>query len=111
MAPITHIVIFQFAATASSEQIKDVCQRMHALPQTCKHPETGEPYAQGLGGGKDNSPEGKNGGFTHAFVMQFKTHADRHYYLNQDPTHLAFVESLAGVVEDARIVDFVDGVF
>jgi hypothetical protein len=36
--------------------------------------------------------------------------ADRTYYLEKDPVHLAFVESIKGLVKQARVVDFEDGV-
>lgn len=35
-----------------------VCTRMLALPQQCRHPDTQELYVTGLGGGRNNSPEG-----------------------------------------------------
>lgn len=36
---------------------------------------------------------------------------DRAYYLEEDPVHKAFVESVKGLVVQARVVDFEDGVF
>jgi hypothetical protein len=37
--------------------------------------------------------------------------ADRKYYLEKDPVHLAFVESVKTLVKQVRVVDFEDGVF
>lgn len=50
-------------------------------------------------------------GITHAFVVEFASAADRDYYVKEDPTHKAFVQSLNGVIEKAQVVDFTDGVF
>lgn len=50
-------------------------------------------------------------GITHAFISEFDSEADRTYYMEQDPAHKAFVQSLAGIVEKAQVVDFTPGVF
>ncbi|KAL4877045.1 hypothetical protein BJY04DRAFT_199157, partial [Aspergillus karnatakaensis] len=59
----------------------------------------------------DNSPEGTQGGITHAFIVEFATAADRDFYLAHDLVHLEFVKSLDGLVERAQVVDFSPGVF
>jgi hypothetical protein len=51
------------------------------------------------------------GGFSHGFVSYFESEADREYYLEQDPAHLAFVKGLEGVIQNVRVVDFSPGVF
>jgi hypothetical protein len=51
------------------------------------------------------------GGFSHGFVSHFASEADRKYYLEEDPAHLAFVKSLEGVVLHVRVIDFVPGGF
>lgn len=50
-------------------------------------------------------------GITHAFVVEFSSAEDRDYYVREDPTHKAFVQSLDGVIEKAQVIDFTDGVF
>jgi hypothetical protein len=62
-------------------------------------------------GGRDNSPEGHQGGVTHVFVIEFENEEDRKYYLEEDPAHLGFVKGLSGIVETIRVVDFTPGVF
>lgn len=81
MAPIKHIVQFQFKDSASHDQVRDVrfllpssqeetqnlncsqetnqqaCAHMLRL-QEALHPETQQPYIKSISGGKDNSPEG-----------------------------------------------------
>jgi len=84
---------------------------MLALKDVCIHPTTKKPYIQSSIGGRDNSPEGHQGGFSHAFVSYFESEEDRKYYLEQDPAHLAVVKSLEGIIQNVRIVDFSPGVF
>ncbi len=43
--------------------------------------------------------------------MEFENEEDRKYYLEKDPAHLAFVESIGSVVKKAQVVDFTVGVF
>ena len=50
------------------------------------------------------------GGFSHAFVMEFESVEDRDYYVKEDPVHLAFVKSLDGIVQNVRVRDSEPGV-
>lgn len=50
-------------------------------------------------------------GISHAFVVQFRSNADRDYYVNEDPVHKAFKEAAGAVVEQTIVVDYQDGVF
>ncbi|OBT69583.1 hypothetical protein VE03_00868 [Pseudogymnoascus sp. 23342-1-I1] len=108
---IIHIVIFEFAADAEAEAVNDICKRMLNLSNTCRHPENGQQYVFNGMGGKNNSPEGQAGGLTHAFISRFVNEADRKYYLEKDPVHLAFVKDVTPLVKQVRVVDFEDGVF
>lgn len=58
-----------------------------------------------------DTPTQPQNGFTHIFVSEFESEEDRAYYVNKDPAHLAFVKSLAGVVDKVQAVDFTPGVF
>ncbi|EMC95220.1 hypothetical protein BAUCODRAFT_72787 [Baudoinia panamericana UAMH 10762] len=109
--PIIHIVLFEFKPTVSHAQVEDACKRMLALSEKCIHPTTNQRYVTGHGGGRDNSPEGLQGGFSHGFVSEFQNEEDRKYYLEKDPAHLAFVKSLDGLVQNVRVVDFEPGKF
>ncbi len=111
---------------------------MLALRQNCVNPTTKQPYIVDSSGGRDNSPEGHQvvltlflpspwtvyvmrvfanwlgalqGAFSHSFVTHFKDEEDRRYYLEEDPAHLAFVESLADIIQNVRVVDYSPGVF
>ncbi|EAU38715.1 conserved hypothetical protein [Aspergillus terreus NIH2624] len=109
--PLTHIVLFQFKADTPPEVVKDVCSRMLALKDKCIHPASQKPYIKSSSGGVDNSPEGMQGGITHAFVVEYDSAADRDYYVNEDPAHREFVQSLGDVLEKAQVIDFTPGVF
>ncbi|KAL4939978.1 hypothetical protein BDV06DRAFT_197705 [Aspergillus oleicola] len=109
--PITHIVLFKLKAGLGAEVVNDLCKRMLALKDNCLHPTSQTPYILSSSGGVDNSPEGRQEGITHAFVVEFASAADRDYYVEKDPAHLEFVSTLGGVVEKAQVIDYTNGVF
>lgn len=84
---------------------------MLALPDKCRHPDTGKPYVKSHGGGRDNSPEGMQDGQTHGFVYEFESADLRDYYCFKDPAHLEFVETLKDILEKGSVVDFSPGVY
>ncbi|KAL2203395.1 dabb-domain-containing protein [Sarocladium strictum] len=108
---ITHTVLFQIKADAQPADVKALCDRFLALQADCIHPTTKAPYLASVKGGRDNSPEGKQDGITHGFVVEFNSAEDRDYYIKTDPAHLAFVESIGDIVEKAIVVDFSNGVY
>ncbi|KAL4795194.1 stress responsive A/B barrel domain-containing protein [Aspergillus venezuelensis] len=108
---ITHIVLFQFKQGVAPEAIQDACKDMLSLKDRCIYPSTRKPYIQFASGGQDNSPEGAQGGITHAFIVQFATGADRDFYVAKDVVHQEFVKGLDGLIERAQVVDFTPGVF
>ncbi|PGH30466.1 hypothetical protein GX50_06757 [[Emmonsia] crescens] len=108
---ITHIVCFKFKAGVRTEVINETCAKMLGLKENCIHPTHQKPYIRNAMGGKDNSAEGFQNGFTHAFVTEFETVEDRDYYTKKDPAHLAFVGSLSAIMEKVHVMDFTDGVF
>lgn len=108
---LVHIVLFEFKPSTESEAIHDICRRMLALHQLCVNPTTKKPYILDSTGGRDNSPEGHQGAFSHAFVTHFANEEDRRYYLEEDPAHLEFVKSLEGIIQNVRVVDYSPGQF
>ena len=48
---------------------------------------------------------------SHAFVVEFDNEEDRKYYIEKDPTHLAFVKSVEAAVKKVKVMGFIDGVF
>ncbi|KAF9888890.1 hypothetical protein FE257_008260 [Aspergillus nanangensis] len=107
---ITHIVLFQFKQNAAVEAIHNACKQMLSLKDRCLDPSTRKPYIQSASGGRDNSPEGAQGGITHAFIVEFATEADRDFYVTRDSVHQEFVKSLDGLLERAQVVDFTPGI-
>ena len=108
---------------------------MLALKDRCIHPRTNKPYIKTSIGGADTSPEElqvlhppqlaqhsrvehtkltrewRQDGSTHVFVCEFDSPEDRRYYLEEDPEYSAFAESINGIVERRRVVDFEPGEF
>ncbi|CAK7206632.1 hypothetical protein SEUCBS139899_009432 [Sporothrix eucalyptigena] len=107
----THIVLFQFKASADPEAVKKGCARFLELGTACVHPTTQKPYVLSVQGGKDNSIEPFAHDNTHGFVMEFATAADRAYYVHEDPAHSAFVASVKEMVEKITVLDFTSGEF
>ncbi|PMD23872.1 dabb-domain-containing protein [Hyaloscypha hepaticicola] len=109
--PLVHIVLFEFKPSVERAVIQDVCKNVLALKQNCVHPSSKQPYILDITGGRDNSPEGHQGAFSHGFVSHFANEEDRRYYLEEDPAHKAFVKTLDGIIQNIRIVDYESGVF
>ncbi|KAK4234244.1 hypothetical protein C8A03DRAFT_37984 [Achaetomium macrosporum] len=106
---VTHTVLFRFKSDVNPDEVKAACARFLSLKNTCIRPASNVAYIKSLKGGKDNSPEGLQNGITHGFVVEFDSVEDRDYYVSKDPSHLAFVASIDGLVEKAVVVDFIDG--
>ncbi|KAK1226467.1 hypothetical protein PQX77_010551 [Marasmius sp. AFHP31] len=109
--PIVHVVQFGFNSSTSSEKIAEICSAMLALKDKCIQPETKKSYIKSATGGIDNSPEGYQGGVTHVFIFEFENTKDRGYYVEEDPAHKELKNSLEGVVNVVRVVDFEPGQF
>jgi len=70
-----------------------------------------KPYVKSVKGGRDNSPEGHQGGFSHGFVVEFESEEDRKYYLESDPSHVEFKTEVGKILQNVRVVDFEPGKF
>ena len=99
--PVRHIVVFKYKAGASAEQINQVTRAFRDLKNKI-------PGIIAFEDGVNNSPEKKNLGFTHVYVLTFEDVAARDAYLPH-PEHKKFVPLLGtlGVLEDAFVVDYV----
>ena len=95
---LQHVVCFKFKATASAEEIRKVETAFAAL-------KTKIPEIVSLAWGTNVSPEQFNKGFTHCFVLTFKTAKDRDAYLVH-PDHKAFGKLVGPAVEDVFVIDF-----
>jgi len=101
--PVRHVVVFKYKQGASPRQIEMVTQAFRDL-------RTRIPGITAFEDGINNSPEGKNLGFTHVYLVTFESAAARDAYLPH-PEHKKFGELLGklGVLEDAFVVDYVPG--
>ena len=93
-----HVVSFKFKDTATKEQIKQVEDAFRDLKKKIKEIQTYE-------WGTNVSPEKHDKGFTHAFILTFKSDKDRDAYLVH-PDHKAFGKVVGPVLADVFVVDF-----
>jgi hypothetical protein len=93
-----HVVAIKFKPEAKPEQIKAVETAFAELKIKI-------PGVTSLNWGTNVSPEQKNKGFTHCFVLTFATEKDRDAYL-QHPEHQAFGKLLGPIVGDVLVIDF-----
>jgi len=93
-----HVVSFKFKDTATKEQIKQVEDAFRDLKKKIKEIQTYE-------WGTNVSPEKHDKGFTHAFILTFKSDKDRDAYLVH-PDHKAFGKTVGPVLADVFVVDF-----
>ena len=95
---LRHVVLFQFKDSSSKEDVQHVIDEFAALPGKI-------PAIAAFEYGTDNSPEGLAEGFTHCFLLTFKSEADREAYLPH-PAHKAFGASLKPHLEKVLVVDY-----
>jgi len=95
---LRHIVMFQFKESSSKADVQKVVDAFRSL-------KTSIPQVAAFEYGTDNSPEGLANGFTHCFLVTFKTEADRGVYLPH-PKHKEFVEILKPHLEKVQVLDY-----
>lgn len=98
---VRHMVVFKFKPDATPEKIAQVTDALLALKGKI-------PGIVSVEHGVNNSPEKKNLGFTHAFLVTFENAKARDAYLPH-PEHKKFGALLGslGVMEDVFVVDYV----
>jgi len=64
------------------------------------------PGIESLKWGTNVSKEQKNKGFTHCFLLTFKSDKERDVYL-EHPEHKAFAKLVGPFVDDVFVIDFV----
>ncbi|HEV7403826.1 MAG TPA: Dabb family protein [Chthoniobacteraceae bacterium] len=97
--PVRHVVAFKFKSGADPAKIKSVEAGFAALKQKIS-------LIQSLEYGTNSSPEDRAHGYTHLWIVTFKTAADRDAYIVH-PEHKAFVGTLQDVLDEAFVFDFV----
>ncbi len=97
---VRHVVVFKYKPTATDQQIQEVTNAFKALKKTI-------PGVVSFEYGTNNSPENKNLGFTHVYMLTFEDAKARDTYLPH-PEHKKFGQLLGklGVLEDAFVVDY-----
>ena len=96
---LLHVVSFKFKPDATKEQKKALEDAFAALPAKI-------PQIHSFKWGTNVSPEKHDKGFTHCWVLGFKTEKDRDEYLVH-PDHKAFGKVVgASGVGDIFVVDF-----
>lgn len=97
---VRHVVVFKYKSDATEAQIKQVTDAFRDLQGKI-------PGIESFEHGVNDSPEGKNLGFTHVYLLTFKDVSARDEYLPH-PEHKKFGELLGqlGVLEDAFVVDY-----
>jgi Stress responsive A/B Barrel Domain len=99
--PVRHVVVFKYKSGATEDQIRQVTDAFRDLKKKI-------PGIVSFERGVNNSPEGKNLGFTHVYLLTFEDANARDAYLPH-AEHKKFGELLGklGVLENVFVVDFV----
>lgn len=95
---LRHVVNFKFKETSSAADVQKVVDGFRGLK--AKIPEIAS-----FEFGTNNSPEGLNDGFTHCFLVTFKSEKDRDTYLPH-PAHKAFVDVLKPHLDKVMVIDY-----
>ncbi len=95
---LRHVVSIKFKPGTTAEQIKTVEDAFRDLKNKISQ-------ISSLEWGVNNSEEGRTKGFTHCFILGFKSEADRAAYLPH-PAHKAFGKVLVPVMDDVMVIDF-----
>jgi hypothetical protein len=95
---LRHVVLFKFKSTSTPEDIKKIVEAFRELPKKISEIHSFE-------WGTDVSPEGKSQGFTHCFLVTFKTEKDRDTYLPH-AAHKEFVGVVRPHVDGVLVVDY-----
>ncbi len=97
---VRHVVVFKYKQGTTENQIREVTDAFRELKSKI-------PGIVSFEHGINNSPEGKNLGFTHVYLLTFEDAKARDEYLPH-PHHKKFVESLGrlGVLEEVFVVDY-----
>jgi hypothetical protein len=95
---LRHVVLFKFKDGTTTAQMKEVEDAFSSLPSKISE-------IKGYEYGLNNSPEGLDKGFTHAFFLTFNSEEDRAIYLPH-PDHKAFGAILTPYLEDVLVFDY-----
>jgi hypothetical protein len=94
----TTICLRQRSLRNRPADIKKVEEAFQALPKQISQ-------VQSLEWGANVSKEKRDKGFTHCFLLSFKSEADRDAYI-EHPAHKAFGKLVGPVLDDVFVLDF-----
>ena len=95
---LRHVVLLAFKRAASPQAVEQIEAAFSRLGSQLDE-------VAALEWGRNVSPENLARGFTHCFLLTFKTEADRDTYLAH-PEHLAFTEELRPHLDNVCVVDY-----
>jgi hypothetical protein len=95
---LQHVVAFKFHESATPAQIRQVEEAFVGLKKKIREIRQFE-------WGTNVSPENLDKGFTHCFILTFRTEKDRDVYI-EHPAHKEFVELVGPVVADVFVIDY-----
>lgn len=95
---LRHVVAFKFKDGTTKEQIKQVEDAFRDLKKKIKEIKAYE-------WGTNISPENKNKGCTHGFILTFNSEKDRDVYLEHSE-HKAFGKIVGPVLAGVFVIDF-----
>jgi len=95
---LLHVVSFKFKPDAKPEQIDAVVSAFRELKKKI-------PAIKEFSWGTNVSPEKHDKGFTHCFILGFKSEKDRDDYLVH-PDHKAFGKIVGPVLADVFVIDY-----
>ena len=96
---LRHVVIFKFKEETSNEQVEILNTAFRELQ---KHISVIQDFEWGL----NDSHEDFHQGFTHCYLVTFKSEKDRDTIYTPHPKHQAFVASLKPHLEKVFVVDY-----
>lgn len=95
---LRHVVLFQFTNETSPAQIKSIEEAFCALPEQI---DVIHDFEWGVNVSIENAAQG----FTHCFLLTFRSEADRAIYLPH-PAHRAFGDLLRPFKEKVLVIDY-----
>ena len=95
---LRHVVLFKFKDDASSQQVREIVNAFRAMPDRVD-------AICDFEWGTDVSVENLQQGFTHCFLVTFRSEADRAKYLPH-PAHKEFGKMLGPHLDKVIVVDY-----
>jgi lysophospholipase L1-like esterase len=95
---LRHVVLLKFKTDTAPAKVREVLLAFQSLGQKID-------VIQAIESGTNNSPEGLDQGYTHAFNLTFSSATDRDLYLHH-PAHVAFTELAIPAIEQVCVFDY-----